>query len=108
MDLADEIERKLSHSLFIYTGSYSFSYRRQVMGEDEFLESQSSNNFAVPSTTGVLQRYQLLTPALILALLTVLFLIIPLVLIAVNALTSIQIPSRMGSQQKVSHDKKIQ
>lgn len=47
---------------------------------------------AASSSGGILQRYQLLTPGLILVLLVSLFILIPVIFLGVSALSSIQSP----------------
>ncbi|KAI0308389.1 hypothetical protein OF83DRAFT_1180929, partial [Amylostereum chailletii] len=58
---------------------------------------------------GLLKRYQLLTPALITSLLIALFVLLPAVLLGVNALASIQSPLRVEAPKGFSaHEKKTQ
>ena len=47
---------------------------------------------AASPSGGILQRYQLLTPGLILVLLVSLFILIPVIFLGVSALSSIQSP----------------
>jgi hypothetical protein len=62
-----------------------------------------------PGKTGILARYQLLTPGLILSLLVTLFVFVPLVLFGISALSSIQPPLRMEAPKGYSAlDKKNQ
>ena len=97
----------MPRSIFIYTGN-SVSLDKRQMLNNEWSESDSSTAFAAPSSLSILQRYQLLTPALIMGLIVVLFLLLPLMLVAINALGSIQTPTRMQSSPGLSRDKKNQ
>jgi hypothetical protein len=44
--------------------------------------------------TGILARYQLLTPGLIISLLVTFFVLLPIIFIGISALSSIQLPLR--------------
>ncbi|KAF9057305.1 hypothetical protein BJ165DRAFT_1397599 [Panaeolus papilionaceus] len=54
----------------------------------------ASVNWTEP-TGGILHRYQILSPALITSLLVVFFLIVPLIMVGIQALSSIQSPLRV-------------
>ncbi|KAI9063507.1 hypothetical protein FKP32DRAFT_1572055 [Trametes sanguinea] len=93
--LSDELSKiaaAFSNYLVIYAGSpLSSLHRRQ--------SSTTSSTFepaAAPADSnasgGILKRYQLLTPGLILALLVALFVLLPIIYIGVSALASIQSP----------------
>lgn len=58
---------------------------------------------------GILKRYQLLTPGLILALLVVFFMLVPIIMLGVNVLASIQSPLRVEAPRSFNaKDKKNQ
>lgn len=52
---------------------------------------------AAPTDGGILKRYQLLTPGLIISLLVAFFVLVPVVLMGVYALASIQSPVRLDA-----------
>ena len=92
--------------LIIYTGSplfSAFSKRQAVEIPDRPILDISSQpltfsasaaaNTTLPSG-GILKRYQILTPGLITILLVVLFVFVPVLLVGMNALASIQNPVR--------------
>lgn len=89
--------------LVVYAGWSPTYERRQYYEEDDdasldlfdFIDMPAvptgvSVRKAVPSNAGILKRYQLLTPGLILSLLVVLFVLIPILYLSVSALASIQ------------------
>lgn len=94
------------HHLVIYSSDSSRFVRRQL--EET---SDSGSLFSAPNRTdgGILKRYQLLTPGLIVTLAVVLFLLIPVIALSVNALASIQSPLRAEAPRSFSaKDKKNQ
>jgi hypothetical protein len=79
--------------LVIFTGSASRFSRRQIdHPSDVFDDFQDDPTFP---DGGILKRYQLLTPGLIITLLVAFFIIVPVVLLGVSALASIQSPLRL-------------
>lgn len=73
----------------------------------------SSPLFSPPSDVvadgGILKRYQLLTPGLILTLIVVFFVFVPIIVLGVNALAGIQSPIRAEAPRSFSaKDKKNQ
>ncbi|KAI0637620.1 hypothetical protein C8Q77DRAFT_1268648 [Trametes polyzona] len=87
-----KIEATFSNYLVIYSGSpASLLHSRQST-----TSSSTFGSAAAPADSnasgGILKRYQLLTPGLILALLVALFVLLPIVFIGVQALASIQSP----------------
>ncbi|KAF7289225.1 hypothetical protein MIND_01383800 [Mycena indigotica] len=75
------------HHIVIYTSSASLSKR-----------STPVNLRAAPSPSskgGILAHYQLLTPGLITALIITLFVLLPIIMLGINALGSIQSPLRV-------------
>ncbi|KAH9843651.1 vacuolar ATP synthase subunit S1-domain-containing protein [Rhodofomes roseus] len=75
--------------LVVYAGWHPSLYARQSSPFASNLTSTAA--FATPSG-GILARYQLLTPGLILALAVGFFILVPIVLMGVSALASIQSP----------------
>jgi len=96
----DSLTRK---NLFVLMGSGQSEYaKRQV--DTLLVESAPSNN----TTGGILTHYQVLTPALIISLLIVFFVLVPIVLASINVLTSIQSSVRLDGPKVVGQDKKNQ
>jgi len=92
--------------IVIYTGSLlfsAFSKRQAVEIPDRpvldispkplTFSASTAANTTLPSG-GILKRYQILTPGLITILLVVLFVFLPVLLVGMNALASIQNPVR--------------
>ncbi|KAJ6631357.1 hypothetical protein B0H10DRAFT_489768 [Mycena sp. CBHHK59/15] len=75
--------------LIIYTGSSAPSFAKRAAP----LASAPRNGTA--STGGILAHYQLLTPGLITTLLVTLFVLVPIVMVGIQALASIQSPLRI-------------
>ncbi|KAL0577560.1 hypothetical protein V5O48_004423 [Marasmius crinis-equi] len=90
--------------LIIYTGSLSSHSKRQAQVDDSgnasphrpVLDISPSSQAAAPKKTkgGILHRYQLLTPGLIIILLFVFFVFLPVLYFGISALASIQNPLR--------------
>jgi len=93
--------------LTVYSSDSSRLVRRQLEGT-----SASGSLFSAPNRTvadGVLKRYQLLTPGLIVTLGVVLFVLVPIIVLSVNALATIQSPLRAEAPRSFSaKDKKNQ
>lgn len=110
--LSGELE-KLSiltpNHLVIYSGSYIPLERRQLSEFDSPPgDLYNATSVAAPEG-GILQNYQLLTPALILTLLVVLFILIPVLMLGINALASIQSPLRSEAPKGYSaQERKVQ
>lgn len=92
------------NALVIYAGrSSSLLHRDMPLSTWAGLKGNTTS-----PTGGILKRYQLLTPGLITTLLIVIFVILPVIMIGVNALASIQsplstsgdIPKGFDAQQK--------
>ena len=99
------MERTFPKSAFIYTGSSSvFLEKRQ----DELDSIPFSFAPANGTSTGILHNFQLLTPGLIVSLFVVFFVLLPIILTAVNALSSIQSSVRLENPKVVGQDKKMQ
>ncbi|KAI0772556.1 hypothetical protein BD413DRAFT_603997 [Trametes elegans] len=85
-----KIESAFSNYLVVYAGSPgAFVHARQEGASSTFDAAAPAD--ANPSG-GILKRYQLLTPGLILALLVALFVLLPIIFVGVSALASIQSP----------------
>jgi hypothetical protein len=101
--------------LVIYTGAPLSSELMKRQTPDvtarpvlELTDSLAPSNTTLPSG-GILKRYQLLTPALISTLLIVLFVLLPIIILGITALASIQSPLRVEASKSYSaREKKIQ
>lgn len=90
--------------LIFFSGSHTPHQRRQSTS-DETHASQS----APSPDAGILHRYQLLTPGLIVSLLLVFFVLVPAILMGVSALANIQSPLRLEADKKfIQTEKKNQ
>ncbi|KAJ7072914.1 hypothetical protein C8F01DRAFT_1105693 [Mycena amicta] len=78
------------HHLVIYTSSASISKRSTPINLTRAAPSSSTKG-------GILTHYQLLTPGLITALLITLFVLVPIIMLGINALSSIQSPLRVDA-----------
>lgn len=121
MQLSNDISRVTfifpSH-LIIYAGSQPLTKRQDTNGGDfsprPVVEpaSKVSPAFAPINTTlpegSLLQRYRFFTPGLITALLIVFGLLIPILMVGISALASIQSPLRMDAPKGPSLEKKNQ
>jgi hypothetical protein len=105
--LADELSllaTTFSDYLVVYTGSPLPShYKRQNFDISErpvldFDAGPLATNTTLP-VGGVLKRFQLLTPGLITALLITIFVLVPVTMLGLNALASIQNPLRMDTSK---------
>lgn len=65
------------------------------------VDAKHHSNVTLPEG-GILKRYQFLTPGLITALLIVLFVLVPLVIVGINALGSIQSPIKLDASRDYS------
>ena len=105
--LADELSllaTAFPDHLVVYTGSPLPShYKRQQPDIPErpvlnFDAGPLAANTTLP-TGGILKRFQLLTPGLITALLVTFFVLVPVTMLGLNALASIQNPLRADSSK---------
>ena len=110
----DRLAAITSNHLVIYAGSHIPLERRELPSLSEF---DSPPDVAAPpgatvvasSKGGILHNYQILTPALITSLLVVFFILVPIVMIGINALASIQSTLRSEAPKDYSaQDKKMQ
>ncbi|KAF8735309.1 hypothetical protein AX14_002297 [Amanita brunnescens Koide BX004] len=116
--LSTELDSLMSifpEHLVIYTGAPLSSELMKRQTPDvtarpvlELTDSLAPSNTTLPSG-GILKRYQLLTPALISTLLIVLFVLLPIIILGITALASIQSPLRVEASKSYSaREKKIQ
>jgi len=107
--LADELSLLATifpDHLVVYTGSPLPShYKRQHLDIPDIperpvlpLDGSLAVNTTLP-TGGILKRFQLLTPGLITALLVTFFVLVPVTMLGLNALASIQNPMRMDTSK---------
>jgi len=93
----DTIATIFPKHLVIFTGSPSHISVRQTLPEFDspppsVLGSTFTGNSTVLQEGGILKRYQILTPGLITTLLIALFVIVPVIMLGISALASIQSP----------------
>ncbi|EGO01478.1 hypothetical protein SERLA73DRAFT_120152 [Serpula lacrymans var. lacrymans S7.3] len=100
--------------LVVLTGSPVGLFSRQASGYDSPAPElngsalQSHADFKAPAG-GILKRYQLLTPALITTLLITFFVLVPIVMLGVSTLSSIQSPLRLEAPKGYNaQEKKVQ
>ncbi|KAJ3769971.1 BIG/ATPase V1 complex, subunit S1 [Lentinula raphanica] len=97
-----------SNHVVIYTGTPPMHAKRQEilstadrpvldLSEDH---SPSPSMLAKSNKGGILHKYQLLTPGLIMVLLVVLFIFVPVLYFGISAMASIQSPLRLESMPK--------
>jgi len=108
VDFMEKVTSAFPDHLIVYSSDSSRFARRQL--EET---SDSSSLFSAPNQPvvdgGILKRYQLLTPGLILTLIVVFFVFVPIIVLGVNALASIQSPLRAEVPRSFSaKDKKNQ
>jgi len=107
-EVMENVAFAFPYHLAIYTSDSSRLVRRQLEETPD-----SGSLFSAPNHTvadgGILKRYQLLTPGLIVTLGVVLFVIVPIIVLGVNALATIQSPLRAEAPRSFSaKDKKNQ
>jgi hypothetical protein len=103
----ESLAAEFPNHLVIYTGSplpfSAFSKRQATDTPDRPILDMSSQPLAFSASAaanttlpsgGILKRYQILTPGLITILLVVFFIFMPVLLLGMNALASIQNPVR--------------
>ncbi|CAL1703474.1 unnamed protein product [Somion occarium] len=94
------------HHLVVYAGRPHFStFRARQDPSDP--QAPPHNGTAFPDG-GVLKRYQLLTPGLILSLLVAFFVLVPVILGGIHALASIKNPIRVDNTKFSAVEKKNQ
>jgi hypothetical protein len=101
--LADELSllaTAFPDHIAVYTGSALPSHYKRQQPDRPLLNFDAglAPNTTLP-TGGILKRFQLLTPGLITALLVTFFVLVPVTMLGLNALASIQNPSRMDTSK---------
>jgi len=106
----DTISSLFPKHLVIFAGSPSHLFARQASPEFDSRPSSlppaSGGNSTVLRDGGILKRYQIFTPALITILLITFFVLVPIIILGVSALASIQsplsseVPKGFDAQQK--------
>jgi hypothetical protein len=88
------------HLVILAGASSSFSKRQSPSTTGNAFDSPQTNSTI--TTGGILKHYQLLTPGLITTLLVVFFIIVPVVMLGISALSSIQSPLRVDVPKSFS------
>jgi hypothetical protein len=106
--LADELSllaTTFPNHLVVYTGSPLPSHYKRQYSDDtperpvlDFDPVPLAANTTLP-TGGILKRFQLLTPGLITALLVTFFVLVPVTMLGLKALASIQNPLRVDTSK---------
>lgn len=105
-DFMEKMTSAFPDHLIVYSSDSSGFVRRQ-------LEDSPTSLFSVADRAlaggGILKRYQLLTPGLILTLIMVFFVFLPIIVLGINVLAGIQSPLRAEAPRSFSaKDKKNQ
>jgi hypothetical protein len=106
-DFVAQLSTKFPDALFIYTGQPSSPHlaKRQSPDSSPSVErpvlSLAFNNSTLPEG-GILKRYQLLTPGLIAGLLVAFFILVPVIMVGLRSLASIQSPVRVEAPKDYS------
>jgi hypothetical protein len=96
-----------SSYLVIFTGSNNGLIKRAEGGSPVFASYAPGNGTL--SEGGIFKRYQLFTPGLIISLAIVFFVLVPIMMVGVKALSSIQSPVRLDAPKAFNaQDKKTQ
>ena len=103
-ELLNKIETTFSNTIVFYTGSVS----RTLHERQELDEETKPFSFLAPQGDGILSRYQILTPGLIISLALGFFLLLPIVLLSIKALASVQSSVRLDVPKPTGQDKKNQ
>ena len=104
----EKVATVFPNHLIIYTSESPLFVRRQLGDTPD-----SGSLFSAPNNTmadaGILKRYQLLTPGLILTLILVFFVFVPVIALGINALASLQSPTQTETPRSFNaKDKKNQ
>ncbi len=111
IDLA-KIESSFPRNLVIYAGrQHLHEGKRQELAQHDnvnppFTFSPNGTTNSALSEGGIFKRYQLLTPGLIVALLLVVFVLIPILFLGITALASIQSSIRFTASKAGAQDKR--
>ncbi|KAG0698273.1 hypothetical protein DFH29DRAFT_942200 [Suillus ampliporus] len=96
--LSSEIEKigaAFTSHLVLYTGSPLDHQRRQLPPPSEFDSTYTLPDDSTVADGGIFKRYQLFSTPLLVALLVVFFIIVPIIMLAVSALASLQSSVRL-------------
>ncbi|KLO17505.1 hypothetical protein SCHPADRAFT_164240 [Schizopora paradoxa] len=105
--LISSVSTMSPNSLFVFTGSVPFmasELKKRQLDSTPFGFAPSNST----TTGGILARYQLLTPGLILTLAVAFFVALPIVFVGISALSQIQSPVAKVDVKGPSLDKKTQ
>jgi hypothetical protein len=102
-NILDSLSANIPDYVVILAGTPSLRpYARQLSDADFLAPSENST---LPSG-GILKRYQLLTPTLIMSLIVTFFVLVPIVLIGIKTLSSIQSTLRVEAPKNFSAQEK--
>ncbi|KAG2125910.1 hypothetical protein BD769DRAFT_1358088 [Suillus cothurnatus] len=92
----EKIDAAFTSHLVLYTGSPLEHHRRQLLTPSEFDSAYAPHNSTL-SDGGIFKRYQLFSTPLLVALLVVFFIVVPIIMMAVSALASLQSSVRLDA-----------
>ncbi|KAG2038493.1 hypothetical protein BDR03DRAFT_1091126 [Suillus americanus] len=92
----EKIDTAFTSHLVLYTGSPLEHHRRQLLPPSGFDSTYAPGNSTL-SDGGIFKRYQLFSTPLLVALLVVFFIIVPVIMMAVSALASLQSSVRLDA-----------
>ncbi|KAG1811232.1 uncharacterized protein BJ212DRAFT_1375786 [Suillus subaureus] len=93
----EKIDAAFTSHLVLYTGSPLEHHRRQLLPPSEFDSTYAPPDNSTLSDGGIFKRYQLFSTPLLVALLVVFFIIVPVIMMAVSALASLQSSVRLDA-----------
>ncbi|KAG2150319.1 uncharacterized protein EDB93DRAFT_1328085 [Suillus bovinus] len=91
----EKIDAAFTSHLVLYMGSPLEHYRRQLLPPSKFDSAHAPPDNSTISDGGIFKRYQLFSTPLLVALLVVFFIIVPIIMMAVSALASLQSSVRL-------------
>jgi hypothetical protein len=104
-----KINAAFTSHLVLYTGSPLEHQRRQLSPSSEYDSTYILPDNSTLADAGIFKRYQLFSTPLLVALLVVFFIIVPIIMLAVSALASLQSSVRLDAPKGYSaQEKKIQ
>lgn len=92
-----KIDATFASHLVLYTGSPPEHQRRQLLPPSEFDSTYTLPDNSTLPDRGIFHRYQLFSTPLLVALLVVFFIIVPIIVLAVSALASLQSSVRLDA-----------
>jgi hypothetical protein len=93
----EKIDAAFTSHLVLYTGSPLEHHRRQLLTPSEFDSAYAPPHNSTLSDGGIFKRYQLFSTPLLVALLVVFFIVVPIIMMAVSALASLQSSVRLDA-----------